>query len=660
MKKITTKLVMCAVAVVVFIQGIFGCAGIAVNLNNAEKMALTTSECTAVLTADYISSELQKIANVAYEIGSNSSFTPHGVKKGEKETYLKQKVERYGFVGIDLMEEEGLSIFDETDYNGTQGFKAAMEGLTYISQPETTETGEIIVKFFAPMWTKGVVDSGSVGAICISCDASFLSSAISKAGITDKSVAYIIDASGYTIADTSKPVITELENIEELSFTDPTMGDLAKIHTRMRAGETGSEKCFYTPKGDDRYVSFAPIAGSGGWAVAVTTPVDDLLGSCFTTIYLEIAAFLAGMIFAVALAIYNGRKLGKAVATCSERLKKLASGDVESPVVVVKSKDETAEFARSVFITVESVKSLVNDLRKMTGAMTEGNFNLDASDRERNYTGSFGQLVSDTYALSESLSDKLSGIDNSANVVCGGAGRVSGGAQTFSDSTVTQTNAVNELSGSVYNITNMINGTADSCIDMKEMAGRVNSDLAAATEQMKRLMESMERINTASEEIENIVQTIEDISFQTNILALNAAVEAAKAGEFGRGFAVVADEVRSLAERSSEAAKSTTRLVKDTVIAVRDGGRIAGLTSRSLDEAAEAGATVVTNMDKIAQASENQVQTIRQISACVEQISAIVKSNTIISEESMSSGKELAEHAQRLRELVGGFSLRMK
>ncbi len=660
MKKITGKLVICAVAVILLVQGIFGALNIYTNLKTAEDSAKLSLTQSASTVAGYISAELQKVAYVAYETGCNINFTSFGVGDTQKGDYLKQKCERYGYIGIEIIDDDGTSILGDGDYNSETGFAVAMKGEPYISQPETLETGELVIYFYAPLWNRGVDDSMVDGAIRITCDASILSTAIAAAGITKNAQTYIIDSDGYIIADSTKAVITEKVSYEERAATDLTLKPLADIHAKMREGASGCEKAYYPSAKSDCYIGYAPVAGSGGWAVAVATPEDDVMGAANSTIYIETIALVVGLAVAVALAVLNGRKIGKAVAVCSERLRNLAAGDVDSPVVVVKSKDETAEFARSVFITVESVKSLVKDLRKLTSSMTEGNFNLDIRDIDRGYTGSFGELINEVNVLSETISDKLNGIGSSASVVCGGANRVSGGAQTFSDSTGSQRNAVRELSNSVSNISMMINGTSDNCIDMKEMTNRVNGDLASATEQMKRLMVSMDRINTASEQIEEIVKTIEDISFQTNILALNAAVEAAKAGMAGRGFAVVADEVRNLAERSSEAAKTTTRLVKDTVVAVRDGGRIAGLTSRSVDEASENTVAVMANMDKIAQASELQVQTIKQISACVDQISSIIKSNTVISEESMTSGRELSVQAQKLKELVESFTLKMK
>ncbi len=658
MKKVSIKLIISSIIVVLVIQGVFGFMGLSSAMQKSEETALYTAQKSAETASAYISAKLQEVMNVAYEIGCNKQFTPLGVTDGEKKTFIDQKVERYGYVSIDLTNDDAQSIFEEIDYSTDPGYLAAMQGKTLITAPKTNEAGETTMTFYAPMWYHGVDNSTTCGAICIVVDAGYMSALLNNISVTDNSVCYIIDKSGYTIADSTTAVITEEINIEELSYVDTKWSDLAEVHTKMRAGEIGCDRAYNVDMGKECFVAYAPVGGTDGWSIAVSSPVDDFLGACNDLLSVEIMASLVGLGIALVLAIYNGIRISRAVKICTKRIDALASGDVASPVVVIKNADETAELARSVFHLVETVKSLSNDTIKMMDQMENGDFNITADDDSRIYEGSFKTLYDRTYGLSEKLSEKLSGIDDSASVVRGGAERVSNGAQAFNDGSVAQRTNISELSGSVSNMANMINGTADKCSNMKDMANSVNVDLVDVNEQMNRLMASMNKITDASEEIEEIVKTIEDISFQTNILALNAAVEAAKAGHAGRGFAVVADEVRNLAERSSDAAKTTTKLVKDTVLAVREGGRIAGLTAKAINEASESASTVVVNMDRIVSASEEQVYTIKQISACVERINSIINSSSIASEDSIVYGRELSEQAQVLKKLISSFKLR--
>lgn len=662
MKKVSIKLIISAIAVVLVVQGVFGFIGVSSVFEKSEESALLSTQKSAELASEYMSSHINEMMTIAYEMGCASDYsTDYGLKHLDKQMKLDIKLRKRGFAWYDLADEEGGSVFypEERNYKGTTPFLVTSKAENYIAPPEVTDTGDVVIGFYAPLWTKGVEDSAPYGMVGLGVYASYINDALVGITASENSTAYIVDESGYTIFDASGQVITEPVNIEELSFTDTKLSDLAELHKKMREGETGSGKAYSADLSADCFVGYAPIEGTS-WNIVVLSHEDDFMAICSELMQMEIIATIVGLLLALGLAVYHGLRIGYAVKTCTKRIDGLIAGDMESKVVVVKNADETAELARSLFILVETLKSLSNDTIKMMTQMEGGDFNLPEDAQSREYSGSFEELYNRTYGLSEKISDSLSGIDTSVSVVRGGAERVSNGAQVFNDGSVAQRTNISELSGSVSNIVTMINGTADKCSNMKTMAGNVNTDLNDAIEQIDRLMASMNRIIEVSEEIEEIVKTIEDISFQTNILALNAAVEAAKAGHAGRGFAVVADEVRNLAERSADAAKTTTKLVKDTVLAVREGDRIAGLTSKTVTDASESAAEVVINMDRIVSASEEQVYVVKQISACVERINNILNSSSIASEDSIIYGRELAEQAQTLRKLVSGFNFRDK
>ena len=69
------------------------------------------------------------------------------------------------------------------------------------------------------------------------------------------------------------------------------------------------------------------------------------------------------------------------------------------------------------------------------------------------------------------------------------------------------------------------------------------------------LLENDLDLNHLITEFKPIVQSIEKISFQTNVLSINASIEAARAGDAGKGFSIVAEEVRNLAGQSRQEAE---------------------------------------------------------------------------------------------------------
>ena len=124
------------------------------------------------------------------------------------------------------------------------------------------------------------------------------------------------------------------------------------------------------------------------------------------------------------------------------------------------------------------------------------------------------------------------------------------------------------------------------------------------------------------------MKTIDEIAFKTNLLALNAAIEAARAGEAGAGFSVVAGEVRNLAMQSSDAAKSTSEIIENTALKVKQGSDMVISVNETFMKAAEDIRKLGEMMRYVADSSNKHVKIIENINRSMTELDQVIQENT--------------------------------
>ncbi|WP_343347692.1 methyl-accepting chemotaxis protein [Terrisporobacter petrolearius] len=362
------------------------------------------------------------------------------------------------------------------------------------------------------------------------------------------------------------------------------------------------------------------------------------------------------IIGAILIGIYITRKIRQPIEELEIAANKMSLGDFDIEIDY-ESEDELGSLSNSMISMSNTIKAMIDDVVNVLKEIASGNFDVEPKVE---YIGVFNNIEKSLDHITNELSDTMSQINVASDQVQSASDQVASGAQMLSQGTTEQAGSIEELSATIAEISNQVKETAKNAQEANVLYTDAGREVKDGNEKMKNMIVAMDEISSTSNEIGRIIKTIDDIAFQTNILALNAAVEAARAGEAGKGFAVVADEVRNLAEKSAQAAKNTSSLIENSINAVENGTSIVDNTSQSLQRILDKTNKVVSLLDRIAKGSEEESDAINQVTLGLEQISAVVQTNSATSEESAAASEELSGQAQILKSLIDDFNLKNK
>lgn len=637
-----TKIQLSFACTIIAIMAIVGYTSFNLNTQACNTIIDDGIATSANLASSHISRQLEDYVS-AVTLAGQSEILQGKASVEEKTAYLQTYIDTYGFTSANILDKDGISLKDNTDFSDRDYVQKALAGTPNISEVTLSKyTNTYGISVAAPICSGNAIN----GVVYFRMDIDFMTDILKGVHISNNSYAYLIDQDGNIIVHPSEDLILNYNLLEQ-------SGNMKTLGEQMTAGEAGNGQ--YTFDQQVILCGFSPVENTNGWSLVIAAPNSDYTESSDRVTKISLFISALGIFFAILISAVIAKSICKPIQSVKNAMMSISQGNLTANIKPATGKDELAVLQNTTISLVNTLGSIIGDTNYILDRMASCDL---TTDDMKNYPGEFNKLSHSVNSIRHTLTQLIVEIQNSVYNVENGSHELAQATSLMSQGAVTQASSIQTLADDLTDIVKRIQNNSENEDLINSKLSTLDGQIQTANGQMQELKEAVESVETMSSDIQKIVSTIDSIAFQTNILSLNASVEAARAGEMGKGFAVVAEEVRNLAVKSGDASKKTSDLINECIASIENAKICADATFESLSGIVTDSAEIASAFQSISEDTTEQAAKSTRIQQEVNNISDVVQTNTSTAEETASATSALSEQAENLKEMIRHFQVK--